>query len=92
MILPDESDVTGKILSLVSTLPDRRGRPVYLNVRSYQAWLEPALADLGAKSAPRQAVMVKHLARMVKDGKPARVPPVSAGIQPTQMSRMDSDE
>lgn len=92
LIPPDEGDVNGKLLSLVSNLTDRRGRSLYLNVRSYQAWLEPALEDLGAKAAPRQAVMVKHLARLVKETQPARVPPSNARIQPTQMSRMKSDE
>lgn len=92
LMLPDEGGVSGKIASLVTDLPDRRGRPVYMNVRSYQAWLEPVLEDLGAKALPRQAVMVKHLARLVKDGQPARVVPASAGVQPTQMSRMESDE
>ena len=91
-ILPDEGDVSEKIVSLIASLPDRRGRPVYLNVRSYQAWLEPVLEDLGAKAAPRQAVMVKYLSRLVKEGVPARVVPSNARIQPTQMSRMDTDE
>ncbi|MBI3166316.1 MAG: hypothetical protein IPG44_03540 [Anaerolineales bacterium] len=92
LILPDEGQVSEKLVSLVSQLPDRRGRSVYLNVRSYQAWLEPALEDLGAKAAPRQAVMVKHLARYVKDTQPARVPPSNARIQPTQFRRAESDE
>lgn len=92
LILPSETEVSEKIISLVASLPDRRGRPVYLNVRSYQAWLEPVLEDLGAKAAPRQAVMVKYLARLVKDVQAARVVPSNARIQPTQMSRMDTDE
>ena len=92
LILPDEGQVSEKLVSLVSQLPDRRGRSVYLNVRSYQAWLEPALEDLGAKAAPRQAVMVKHLARYVKETQPARVPPSNARIQPTQFRRAESDE
>lgn len=92
LILPDEGDVSGKIVSLISSLSDRNGRPVYLNVRSYQAWLEPVLEDLGAKASQRQAIMVKHLARLVKDGQPARVVPANAGVQPTQMSRIDVDE
>ena len=92
LILPDEGQVSEKLVSLVSQLPDRRGRSVYLNVRSYQAWLEPALEDLGAKAAPRQAVMVKHRARYVKDTQPARVPPSNARIQPTQFRRAESDE
>ena len=92
LILPDEGEVSEKLVSLVSQLPDRRGRSVYLNVRSYQAWLEPALEDLGAKAAPRQVVMVKHLARYVKETQPARVPPSNARIQPTQFRRAESDE
>lgn len=92
LIHPDENDVSEKIASLVASLPDRRGRPVYLNVRSYQAWLEPVLEDLGAKASARQAVMVKHLARLVKNGQPARTLPANAGVQPSRMSRMDVDD
>lgn len=92
LIHPDEGEVGGKMLSLVKNLPERRGRAVYLNVRSYQAWLEPVLEDLGARASVRQAVMVKHLARLVKEGQAARVLPANAGVQPSQMSRMDVDE
>jgi len=92
LIHPEEEDVAAKATSLIASLPDRRGRSVYLNVRSYQAWLEPALEDLGAKASQRQAVMVKHLARLVKNGQPARVVPANAGVQPTQMSRVKIDE
>lgn len=92
LILPSEGDVSEKIASLVTSLPDRRGRPIYLNVRSYQAWLEPVLEDLGAKAAPRQAVMVKYLSRLVKEAARVRALPSNARIQPTQFTRMDSDE
>lgn len=92
LIHPDENNVSEKIASLVTSLPDRRGRPVYLNVRSYQAWLEPVLEDLGAKASARQAVMVKHLARLVKNGLPARTLPANAGVQPSHISRMEMDE
>lgn len=92
LIHPDENDVSEKIASLVASLPDRRGRPIYLNVRSYQAWLEPVLEDLGAQASTRQAVMVKHLARLVKNGQPARALPANAGVQPSHMSRMDVDD
>jgi hypothetical protein len=71
LIHPEATDVSEKLASLISNLPDRRNRPVYVCVRSYQAWLEPVLADLGAKGADRQAVMVKHLAHMVKEGQTA---------------------
>jgi hypothetical protein len=66
LIHPEAENVPEKIGALGSQIPYRSGRPVYLCVRSYQAWLEPVLEDLGAKSGPRQAVMVKHLAHMVK--------------------------
>jgi hypothetical protein len=39
-------------------------RPVYICVRSYQAWLETVLDDMGATAGPRQAVMVRRIAKM----------------------------
>jgi hypothetical protein len=92
LIHPDETDVGSKLAMLVDHLPDRRGRPVYLCVRSYQTWLEPALEDLGAQPSERQAAMVKHLTRLVKEEKPARVVPSSVSVQPSRVSRMDMDE
>ncbi len=92
LIHPDEHHVSEKISALVASLPDRRGRKVYLNVRSYQTWLEPVLADLGAQVSPRQAVMVKHLARLVKEGQLARAVPANVNAQPSRISRMDVDE
>jgi len=92
LIHPDEHHVSEKIAALVASLPDRNGRHVYLNVRSYQTWLEPVLEDLGALASPRQAVMVKHLARLVKEGQLARTVPANANIQPSRISRMDIDE
>lgn len=58
---PDIEDVSGKLVELLQHLPYRRSRPIYLCIRSYQAWLEPAIEEMGAESGPRQAVMVKHL-------------------------------
>lgn len=92
LIHPDENNVSEKISALLASLPDRRGRKVYLNVRSYQTWLEPVLADLGAQASPRQAVMVKHLARLIKEGQLARVVPANANVQPSRISRMEVDE
>ena len=88
LIHPEATDVSRKLVSLISNLPDRRNRPVYLCVRSYQAWLEPVLADLGAKGAERQAVMVKHLARLVKEEQTAPAVPAGARVQPSQVSRV----
>ena len=92
LIHPDEHNVSEKILALVAGLPDRRGRKVYLNVRSYEAWLEPVLEDLGAQASSRQAVMVKHLARLIKEGLAARTVPANVGVPASRISRMDLDE
>jgi hypothetical protein len=89
LIHPEATDVSAKLASLISNLPDRRNRPVYLCVRSYQAWLEPVLADLGAKAADRQAVMVKHLARMLKEGQTAATVPSGVSVQPSRVSRAE---
>lgn len=59
---PDVPHVAGRMVELMQYLPNRRSRPIYICVRSYQSWLEPAIEDLGAEAGPRQAVMVKHLA------------------------------
>jgi hypothetical protein len=57
-------------------------------VRSYQAWLEPVLADLGARAGERQAVMVKHLARLIKDEQTLRAAqPTGVSVQPSRVSR-----
>ena len=92
LIHPDEHNVSEKIAALVESLSDRGARRIYLNVRSYQTWLEPVLEDLGAEALPRQAVMVKHLARLVKEGQLVRVVPASVNVQPSRISRMDIDE
>lgn len=92
LIHPEATDVEAKLISLLNCIPDRRGRPVYLCVRSYQAWLEPALADLGAKSAPRQAVMVKHLARLIKDAQTAPAVPSGVSVQPSRVSRLQTED
>ncbi|HEX9840993.1 MAG TPA: hypothetical protein VGA72_16710 [Anaerolineales bacterium] len=89
LIHPEATDVSKKLASLINNLPDRRNRPVYLCVRSYQAWLEPVLADLGAQGADRQAVMVKHLARLVKDEQTVPAVPSGARVQPSQVSRAE---
>jgi hypothetical protein len=88
LIHPEAANVSEKLASLISNLPDRRNRPVYVCVRSYQAWLEPVLADLGAKGADRQAVMVKHLAHLVKDEQTAPAVPKGVTVQPSRVSRV----
>jgi hypothetical protein len=92
LIHPEASDVSVNLAALISNLPDRRNRPVYVCVRSYQTWLEPVLADLGAKSGQRQAVMVKHLARLVKEGLPASAVPKGVSVQPSRVSRIENNK
>ena len=87
LIHPDAEAVPERITALFHNLPDRRERPVYVCVRSYQAWLEGVLEDLGASAGPRQAVMVKHLTVAIKSAQPAHVikqPAVS--VQPSTMN------
>lgn len=61
LIHPDIEDEVSLVKSLPAALGPLLGRPVFLAVRSYQAWLENTLTNLDAKSTPRQALMVKHL-------------------------------
>jgi hypothetical protein len=89
LIHPEATHVGEKLASLISNLPDRRNRPVYVCVRSYQAWLEPVLADLGAQGADRQAVMVKHLAHLVKEEQTVPAVPKGVTVQPSRVSRAE---
>lgn len=63
VIHPGVENVTKLLADLLHHLPMRLGRPVYLSVRSYQAWLETSLQQLDGEFAPRQALMVKHLVK-----------------------------
>ncbi len=93
LIHPEATDVGPKLVSLIDHLPNRGGRPIYVCVRSYQAWLEPVLEDLGAKAAARQAVMVKHLAHMIKDGQAVRAhQPAGVSVQPSHVGKIDIKE
>ncbi len=90
LIHPDAPDVASKLASLIRFLPNRGGRPVYVCVRSYQAWLEPVLETLGARAGDRQALMVKHLARMVKDEQAVLAKqPANVSVQPSHMTRAE---
>jgi len=89
LIHPEATDVTEKFKALMPHLPERRNRPVYMMVRSYQTWLEPVLEDLGASPGKRQAVMVKHMARRIIEEQPASAVPSRASVQPSQVSQME---
>ena len=91
LIHPEATRVRDKLFALANGLPNRRNRRVYICVRSYQAWLENVLADLGASAGPRQAVMVKHLAHLVKEEQAVRAKqPAGVSVQPSRVSRMET--
>ncbi len=90
LIHPEALQVGSKLAALIDHLPNRGGRPIYICVRSYQAWLEPVLEDLGAKAAARQAVMVKHLARPIKDEQLVRAAqPAGVRVQPSHAGKIE---
>ncbi len=61
LIHPSVDDVQSLLLDLIGQFRGQ-GKPVYMQVRSYQAWLSDALSELKAQPSPRFALMVKHLA------------------------------
>ncbi len=90
LIHPEAVDVGASLSALVNGLANRGTRPVYLCVRSYQTWLEPVLEDMGALAGPRQAVMVKRLARVIKDEQAVKaIQPAGVSVQPSRVSRIE---
>jgi len=67
LIPPDAGCRPEHLSGLATTGMEGDDRPVYICVRSYQAWLETSLEELGAEAGPRQAVMVKRLATTIKE-------------------------
>ncbi|MEJ2598234.1 MAG: hypothetical protein P8Z00_07850 [Anaerolineales bacterium] len=68
-----------RFLNLTQNLPNRRSRPIYICIRSYQAWLEQFFEDLGAEAGPRQAVMVKHMSVTQKSARAYVLPALESG-------------
>ncbi len=61
LIHPAVENVSQVLAGLLSRQPASLGRPIFLSIRSYQAWLDTAARDLEFQVGPRQALMVKHL-------------------------------
>jgi len=61
LVHPELENVVDLLRDLTQHLPGPSRRPVYVAVRSYQAWLQSALEQLEGEVAPRQALMIKHL-------------------------------
>ena len=64
---PELEELDRLLQKMVARIPNRRSRGIYLNVRSYQGWLESSLESLGAQPGRRQAVMVKRLVAPVQE-------------------------
>ena len=61
LIHPAAADAYALLRSFLAHMTLQMGRPVYLAVRSHQAWLEDFLAEMGAETGERRALMVRHL-------------------------------
>jgi len=91
-IHPDMPDLANQFVEQMTNIPNRRSRPLYICVRSYQSWLETAIEDLGVESGPNQAVMVRHLAIPKKAVRTFTMPAIEGG-QPeitTPITRMEN--
>ncbi len=64
IVHPDSDCVSEQLNELSAAMSNGHAKPIYVCVRSYQAWLEAVLEDLGAEAGPRQAVMVRRLAKV----------------------------
>ena len=61
LVHPAVDNVSSLIGNLPKCFEPLHNRPIYMVVRSYQAWLETALEKLKAKPGSKQALMVKHM-------------------------------
>ena len=87
-IHPDAENVAHRLVDLFQNLPYRLSRPIYVCVRSYQSWLEPAIENLGAEPGSRQALMVKHLAVPQKALRSVSLPALNGGRPEVTASTM----
>ncbi len=82
-IHPDMEDVDIKLMHLISRLGPKKGRPIYICLRSYQSWLSTALEDISAKPGNSQAVMVRRLAVPIKKPALGTLPQMKNGTEAT---------
>ncbi|MCL5429462.1 MAG: hypothetical protein M1347_06665 [Chloroflexi bacterium] len=71
------------LADLLKRLRPRKGRPVYVCLRSYQDWLQSSLEKLGAEPGPRQAVMAKRTTLPLKAEETRRIPVANRSAEPT---------
>ncbi len=71
LIHPGVENVSQVLANLLAHQRNPLGRPIYMPIRSYQAWLEAVVRDLECQVGPRQALMVKHLVAQQRVAVPA---------------------
>ncbi|GAB4469990.1 MAG: hypothetical protein Kow0088_02380 [Anaerolineales bacterium] len=76
---PDLQNLQAVWNDLIHQVPYRFARPIYVCVRSYQAWLETVMEKLGALAGAQQAVMVKHLGVTRRVIQPLTIPIMENG-------------
>jgi hypothetical protein len=67
LVPPDSACAAEQLTAIMGVIAGAQRLPIYMCVRSYQAWLESALEELGAEAGARQAIMVKRLAMVIKE-------------------------
>ena len=90
---PGAEDPDRLLGALLSDLEDRRQRPLYVCVRSYQSWMTAPLHTLGFEALTDQAVMVKRLAVSIRQPQLAVLPALEASLpKPTApLARIEAD-
>ncbi len=71
LIHPGVENIGQVLVSLLQHQRNPLGRPIYIAIRSYQAWLETVVRDMECQVGPRQALLVKHL--VVQQREPVKV-------------------
>jgi hypothetical protein len=71
---PAAEDPERLLAQALEEIQDRRTRPLYMCVRSYQSWMTAPLHELGFQARADQAVMVKRLAVSLRQVQPALMP------------------
>lgn len=67
LVHPAAAEIKPLLTDLAAQFVDL-GQPVYLQVRSYQAWLLETLEAIGGESSAHFTLLVKHLAIMQRNG------------------------
>jgi hypothetical protein len=83
-IIHPAAEAPKELLCELANIFQGLGKPVYLQMRSYQAWLTPFLKELAAETTVHFALMVRHLA--VPQYSPAAVQRVRLENRQTETS------